>query len=390
MADYQIVIGDDGKVLNVDSSQGASVIILPAPTSAFKITVKDIGGMAAINRINVLRNGNETIDGVAADSIIDENNAAVSFISDGTNWIRFDSLHRNAISTSGRAVFTGADTSIVMDYFNLGTLGTATTFGNLTVNRQSSSGTSSSTRGLFNGGASPADSAVIDYITIATTGNATAFGNLTTARLYCGTGSSQTRSICAGTYKASAANNVIDYTTIATTGDAISFGTLGTSLQLGGAGSCCSSVRAVFGGGYNGSPSAVMQYVTITTLGNSTSFGNLTVARFNPGCLSNSTRGIFGGGYAGSPSLILDYIAIATAANAVSFGNLLVLTRYVAGTASAIRGLWATGQNSGGTSVANAEYTTLSTLSNALNFGNASFARSGSGSLSSCHGGLNV
>ena len=83
-----------------------------------------------------------------------------------------------ACSNSTRALFAGGETpsnSDIIDYITIATTGNAADFGDLTVAKNTSSGTSSSTRGVF-AGAQPSD--VIDKVEILTTGNAVDFGNL--------------------------------------------------------------------------------------------------------------------------------------------------------------------------------------------------------------------
>ena len=68
-----------------------------------------------------------------------------------------------------------------LDQVTIATLGNATAFGDLYVNRSSGTGTSNKIRGIFVGGLiSPSPvtaSNTIDYITIASTGNAADFGD---------------------------------------------------------------------------------------------------------------------------------------------------------------------------------------------------------------------
>ena len=70
-----------------------------------------------------------------------------------------------------------------IEYVTIATTGNASDFGDLTQARNYSSAYSSSTRGLWSGGNSPADASydIIDYVEILTTGNAVDFGNLVSA-----------------------------------------------------------------------------------------------------------------------------------------------------------------------------------------------------------------
>jgi len=67
----------------------------------------------------------------------------------------------------------------VIDYITLSTNGDAVDFGDATTSKAQISSVSSSSRGLFGGGASPTQINIIDYVTISTTGNAQDFGDLT-------------------------------------------------------------------------------------------------------------------------------------------------------------------------------------------------------------------
>jgi len=65
----------------------------------------------------------------------------------------------------------------VIDYITIASTGNAQDFGNLTGNNNYGSGTSNSTRGIFNQGSSPVHLNTIQYVTIASTGNAQDFGD---------------------------------------------------------------------------------------------------------------------------------------------------------------------------------------------------------------------
>ena len=60
----------------------------------------------------------------------------------------------------------------LMDFIQIATKGNATTFGDLSVARSTSSAVSSKTRGVWGGGYTPSSTDVIDYIRFATTRNA--------------------------------------------------------------------------------------------------------------------------------------------------------------------------------------------------------------------------
>lgn len=82
-AAYTAVNGD---IVYVDTSGGAVTIDLPiTPNTGDLVFIKDSGGVARTDNITVDRNG-ETIDGVAADFIIDLNYGQSDFAYDGTTW----------------------------------------------------------------------------------------------------------------------------------------------------------------------------------------------------------------------------------------------------------------------------------------------------------------
>jgi hypothetical protein len=227
-----------------------------------------------------------------------------------SNSIDFGDLATNrrdlgACSSSTRALFGGGTTTgstsatNAVDYITIASLGNAVSFGTLTQARRSVSSCSSSTRGIFGGGYvsnSPATSSNrIDYVTIATTGNATTFGDLTVVRGSTTSCSSSTRGLFAGgsIYVAPASTfyNIIDYITIASTGNATDFGDLSSTRGI--LGSCSNSTRGVFGGGGNPTMINTMEFVLITSTGNATDFGDLlSAALYYNGACSDSHGGL--------------------------------------------------------------------------------------------------
>ena len=238
----------------------------------------------------------------------------------------------SSCSSSTRGVFGGGyapGTVNTIDYVTISSTGNATSFGILSQVRYGLGACSNSTRGIFNAGYSPVvpggATNTVDYITIASTGNAVSFGNLTTSRWYASSSSSPTRGITAGG-ATPAASNVIDYVTISSLGNGTSFGSLSQARY--GLSSCANATRSLFAGGQT--PSSyfnTIEYVTIATLGNAVNFGSLTVTRGYLASCSSSIRGVFGGGYASPGATVfntIDYVTILTQGNAVSFGNLAV------------------------------------------------------------------
>ena len=187
----------------------------------------------------------------------------------------------------------------IIDYVTIATTGNATDFGDLTADKYSDSGLSSSTRGIFGGGATYTGATnytnVIEYITIASTGNGTDFGDILGAADNMLSASSATRGLYLGGIASSGApsvQNVIQYITIASTGNAQDFGDLAVAVRSGGPGS--NSISGITMGGYTGpSQSNVIQEVTIASTGDSADFGDLTQTRAdNPGTVSPSHGGL--------------------------------------------------------------------------------------------------
>ena len=236
------------------------------------------------------------------------------------------------VSSSTRGISSGGNPSTptysnIIEFITIATTSNATDFGDLTTGRFAPRGMSSSTRGLFAGGRTPTYINTIDYITIASAGNSLDFGDLNTAIHAGQTGSSPTRGIYAGGQPGSSpfVVNTIDFVTIASTGDATDFGDLITDRK--GAGSSSSSTRMVMGGGTNPALLQSIEYITIPTTGNSVSFGDLTGSegRWGMSGMSNSIRGVFAGGYDPSPSTTslntMDFVTIASTGNAQDFGD---------------------------------------------------------------------
>jgi len=173
-------------------------------------------------------------------------------------------------------------------------------------------------------------------------------------------------------------SDVIDYVTIASTGDAADFGDLDTGRKYMGTSHGCNFVRAFFNGG---EVANVIQYVTFVTTGNATDFGDLTETAQSTATACNSTRAIVAGGYigtsgAGGRTEVMQYYAMSTLGNAVDFGNLT--TGGVSGPgglASPTRGIFAGGDSP--TVVNVIDYVTIASTGNATDFGDLSEVKGG-------------
>ena len=304
-------------------------------------------------------------------------------------------------SAGGRAVIPGgynpagspnaAKSLNTIEYISIQTTGNALDFGDLSFGSASGASCGSVTRGLCGGSyISPSVTGSlnnIDYITIATTGNGADFGDLTVNRSYLASFSSSTRGIWAGGAggNPAAMDNTIDYVTIATTGNATDFGDSIDKAYYGAQGTS-SPTRGIWSGG---SPSEDMiQYVTIASTGNSQEFGNLSANRKAPCEASSSTRCVIVGGYTPTVLNTMEYITIATTGNASDFGDLTFAGSYIAGTSNSVRAVW-TGRYSAPASTNTIEYTEIQTLGNAQDFGDLISAYTNlSGATSDTHGGL--
>lgn len=248
-------------------------------------------------------------------------------------------------SSTSRAVFIGGTTTAqttdavnTIDFITYISEGNATDFGDMTEKGSYVAGCSSSTRGVFStGNAGTGLRNTINYITIASAGNATDFGDLTVSRGPANACSSPTR----GVFADGDGYNIIDYVTIASTGNATDFGDLIFSPSNDMAnGAVCSSTRGVFAGGYNaGVLQNIIQYITIASTGNATDFGDLTAASGRQSSASSTTRGLFAGGISPSQTNVISYITIASVGNSIDFGDVTFTCDQAVGTSNANGGL---------------------------------------------------
>ena len=243
------------------------------------------------------------------------------------------------VSSSTRGVFVaGLDPSgrtNVIEFVTIATTGNATNFGDYVEAISYVGGVSNETRGVTasgNGPSSPTNSNTMAFVTIASTGDAQNFGDLSQRSAGVMGVQSSTRgvfnigSLHDGSY---GFTNAIEFITIASTGDATDFGDL-TRTNSAYGGSCCSSTRGLFAGGYNNTPAPVTEvnnidYITIASTGNSLDFGDLVTAGFYNFGTSNKTRGIFQGRLTTAPTSgdpMIDSVTIASTGNAVVWGEM--------------------------------------------------------------------
>jgi len=271
-----------------------------------------------------------------------------------------------------------------IDFIVIETLGNASDFGDVAVNKQDNTGCASSTRGIFAGGSilpSYAQINVIEYVTIVSKGDTTDFGDLTSSRSSLGGFSNETRGIFNNGSRANGSSNEIDYITIASTGNATDFGDSTVSGPQR-TGSTASTTRGVMSG--LSSYSNVIDYVTIGSTGNATDFGDLNANLAKTMALASSTRAVMGNGNDNQgDGGDIQYITIASTGNATDFGDMGRPASSSMGISNKIRGCIAGG--SGRTTI---NYITIASTGNAQDFGNLTVARTGGGSCSSSHGGI--
>jgi hypothetical protein len=306
-----------------------------------------------------------------------------------------------------RGVFAGGRTApsspqSTIFYINTASTGNAVSFGSLSGNYSVRGTCASSTRGIWSGGYSPSPGSspygrvnVIEYVTISSTGNTTDFGDTATKRQSQSGVSNQTRGVFTSGYEidlSPAYRNTFDYITIATTGNSINFGNISSGAAAYAPGAFASPTRGVFGGG-EGVPAVVntIHFVTISTLGNSQDFGDLSSARICGGC-SNATRGVFFSGYvAPTYTNTIEYVTIATTGNATKFGDLTQIRGEYGALSSSTRGICIGGYapsvpSPNATNVI--DYILFTTQGNAVDFGDLTTAAFNSDGFSNAHGGL--
>jgi hypothetical protein len=333
--------------------------------------------------------------GVAAGSLRFNTDTKLVEQYNGVEWVTLNSYG------VGRGVFGGGGLAAsetytnTIEYITISTTGDVSYFGDLTFKGSGVAACSSSTRGIFWGSQIRTPIYIytntIDYITIATTGNSTKFGALSISKGFGASCSSSIRGIFGGgyDYPTTGRFNTLEYITIATTGNVTDFGDLTNTADYPA--SCSSSTRGIFGSYYNGGYINIIDYITIATTGNATDFGDLTKITYAASACSSSTRGIFAGGVnpALTPSSLngIDYLTIASTGNAFSFGELTVKRTASSSCSNNTRGIIGGGYN---TSTLNSiEYITIASQGSSSNsFGLLSESKLGFGACSDAHGGL--
>ena len=311
-----------------------------------------------------------------------------------------DTFHRGG---RDRAVFmggyktTGGNAAVAdIHYVQISTLGNSGDFGDLFEAARWAGGCyGSSIRGFYGGGTVPASTNHIDFVTISATGNALDFGDLSYPTGYVEAAGNNVRGLWGGGRSAPSKNmDTIQYITPTSKGiNSLEFGSL-TEARIGSA-AVANPTRALWTGGYvapaSNVPKYTIDYVNISTLGSAKDFGDLYYYTNYSDTASSGTRGIHAGGGVPSRTDIIQYIAFASLGNGQDFGSLTDSRDHLAGTDNSVRGIFAGGQSpsGGGTYVNKIDYITISTLGNAVEFGELSRPDLAyAGGCSDSHGGL--
>ena len=295
---------------------------------------------------------------------------------------------KNSEGFGGRGVMGGGDSALipgpgdVIDYFNIGTVGNASDFGNLTQARYTPGCVGNGHRGVWAGGSpAPPDprTDLMDYVTIMSLGNAVDFGGeLFSGRSYfIGGAQNGSRGIYAGgSVPADPYTNSMEYINIGVTGhDAKDFGNL-TEGRLAPCGESGGG-RGIWLGGWEPGNTNIMDWVTIGTADNAADFGDLTEARHAPTSGSNGDRGITIGGQPAQDTI--DYFTFGHAANAVDWGEAITHAGYPARVNDGNRSVFTSAYvGPVGAKVNTINYITIGVQSTALDFGDSTQARSSS------------
>jgi hypothetical protein len=320
---------------------------------------------------------------------------------DGLQWLEFEAFNTE-LNGGARGIIGGGYQNApgtipynIIDYVTISTLGNAIDFGDKIGSRYLGSSLSSSTRGVWAAGSSPATD-IIEYVTISSTGDAIDFGDVAITRISLCACSNSTRGIIAGGSFGATRYNIIEYITISSTGNAQDFGDL--SAGKNNLSACSSPTRGIFGGGIAVTPATtylnVIEYITISSTGDVTDFGDLSVGNYALSACSNSTRGVFGGGFTPTPAAtylnVIEYITISSTGNAIDFGELSVGNIGLTACSSSTRGIFGGGNTPtpSATFINVIEYITISSTGDAIDFGDLTQQRTASSACSNGHGGL--
>ena len=295
------------------------------------------------------------------------------------------------------AGYTAPGSDVDIDYFNITTTGNATKWGDATGDAAQYAGFSCSdrTRGVFGGGNdTSAHSAEVktNFVTIASEGEITNFGDLSAGVTGAAKGlnGNSTRGLITG-----GNGNAIEYITIQTTGNFNDFGDLAVSTNgTDNVAGFCNSVKSVQAGGTNASGASsgntdAIGYVHTATLGNSAFFVDLSAARWHICGASNSVRGILWNGMnpsSGATGLnTIEYLELSSLGDAVDFGDTSHATRSRGAAASPTRSVAFGGADP---TINTMDYVQIASKGDAIDFGDLTQITEAPMMASNGHGGL--
>ena len=227
----------------------------------------------------------------------------------------------------------------------------------------------------------------VEMVIVASKGDSTDYATLTTNKKEGGGLSNEIRAFYVG-----GGYNVIQYVTISQGGDFVDFGDMSNGAEQLAAMS--SPVRGVFT--MNSlipqySSSNQIEFVTMMSTGNSIDFGDMTSVRFANNSGSNATRGIICNGYNPSPAGAVqntaEFLTIATTGNTIDFGDTTQARYSSFGSCCSGTRMVVPGGYSAPTTVNTIDSFEIATTGNAIDFGDLATA-AGPTSTSNGHGGL--
>ena len=295
------------------------------------------------------------------------------------------------------AGYTAPGSNDDIDYFNIATTGNATKWGDADgdANQYAGFSVSDRTRAVFGAGNdSAAHSAEIktNYLTIASEGTVTDFGNIGQSHVGAAKGlnGNSTRGLISG-----GNGNTIEYITIQTTGNFNDFGDLAVSTNgVDNVAGFCNSVKSFQAGGTHASGASsgntdAIGYVHTATLGNSAHFGDISAARLHICGASNSVRGILWNGMSPSSGAtgmnIIEYLELSSLGDAVDFGDTSHSVRSRGAAASPTRSVAFGGADP---TINTMDYVQFSTKGDAIDFGDLTQITEAPMMASNGHGGL--
>jgi len=301
---------------------------------------------------------------------------------------------------SGRGVLMGGRNAsgaeiANISYIQITTRGNALNFGDLSTGaREAGAACGSAIRSVAQLGQNAEAQLDIDYVTTASAGNGVDFGDLRQRTRGMGSCSSSTRGLFAGgALHPSGNTDDIDFIEISTTGTSIQFGNLATGANRNIT-SIGNHIKAVFAGGNS---DQTLSTVNISSQGDSTEFGAELTAASGHGTVGNSVRGIFAGGYTtANPTQSgiknADAIIFASLGTPIEFGDLLNQTFSSGGMSISTKGVIGPGHVTfvaGTATVGNfLEEITISTSGQGVDFGDSGPHTNFTPKVSDSHGGL--